>query len=710
MAEAAVEERAAQDAAAEPAAANGAPAPEAKPAEDAKAKGKQAKDRGEASQVLIGRNYKLLPNNPLPELDGPSGPAFQVRDMQDGRTCFAVLCQPGAVPRMSEAQALRRADDPGLMRVLEAAPVLFPGERRRRMAFVFEQPGGRRLMQEDGTGLPTMSEDHLARMVVQPLVSAFRELTNRGLFCGAIRPTNLFWRDLAHSALRIGEFVSAPPGFNQPLVFETLQRGMAAPEGRGPGLPGDDLYALGVTLMMVWLGGNPLRAATDAQILRAKMERGSFNTLLGRNRPPAVLVEPLRGLLNDDPDERWRLDDLEAWLEGRRQSPRQPKAQLRASRALDLGGLPIGSPAMLALSLQRQRSTSLALIDKMEIDRWLRRAVGSDELADRVDEAVRSAGSGRTGSVEDRILARVAIALNPTGPILYQECSLFPAGFATALAVRTMSGGDLQPLAAILNLQLANFWTANQTGPKAEYAAQLRTLDSVRGYLDRKGAGNGIERVFYELNPALPCLSPLVIDRYATTPSELLVALDAIAEEADRAAEPMDRHIAAFLAHRAPKVNSRLFALLDGPARDPKRLVALLSVLASVQDAYGPRELPDLAQWLGRKMEPAIERLKSRSTQETVRKALAKACDSGQLSQIVAAVDNPTTLARDESGFEDACQQYRLTEAEIAEHEENVRKPEKLAMGIGRQAAAVVSAILGTLLCAGAIVLGAGAL
>lgn len=670
----------------------------------------EAKRGEDSSLVVVGRNFKLNPAAPLPDFDSPSGPAFQVRDLQEGRSCYAIVCHPTAVPRLAEAPALRRVEDPGLTKLLDFGPVAMPGERRRRMAMIFEQPGGPRLMREDGSGLPKLSEENIVRLFLLPMVAALRELTNRGLYSGAIRPTNIFWRDLSQSAVKLGEFLTAPPGAQQPLLFETLDRAMASPEGRGPGQPGCDLFALGTSLMVFWLGGNPLKGAADSQVLRARMERGSFNTLLGRNRPPALLVEPLRGLMNDDDGERWRLDDLEAWLEGRRQSPRQPKAVLRANRVLDLGGVQVTSPAMLSMHLQRQRGVALQLIDKMEIDRWLRRSVGSDELADRVDDAIRSARSGRLGSVEDRLLARAAIALNPSGPISYQDCALFPAGFGYALATRMMGGGELAPLAAILQLQLANYWTSIQSGPRAEFGAVLRGLDSVRGYVERKGLGHGIERVFYELNPGLPCLSPLVIDAYAGDATALLAALDVAAETADRAAEPIDRHIAAFLAARAPRVNDRLYAVLDGAPRDPKRLVAMATLLAEAQDLHGPRELPALGAWLGRKLEPAVERFRSRSLQDSVRKALAKACESGQLNQIVAAIDNPAVLARDEAAFEDACRQYALTEAEIAEQEDRVRKPERIAAGAGRQVAAAVSAILGTLLVAAVVVLGAGAL
>ena len=44
------------------------------------------------------------------------------------------------------------------------------------------------------------------------------------------------WKnDEDHEEIIFGEFVTSPPGFDQPIVFETIDRGMAGEGGRGLG-------------------------------------------------------------------------------------------------------------------------------------------------------------------------------------------------------------------------------------------------------------------------------------------------------------------------------------------------------------------------------------------------------------------------------------------------------------------------------------------
>ena len=65
----------------------------------------------------------------------------------------------------------------------------------------------------------------------------FGELTNRVLTHRSIRADNLFYADEARSAVVLGECVSAPPGLDQDVIYETIENGMANAVGRGPGRP-----------------------------------------------------------------------------------------------------------------------------------------------------------------------------------------------------------------------------------------------------------------------------------------------------------------------------------------------------------------------------------------------------------------------------------------------------------------------------------------
>src|SRR5205807_1293481 len=91
-------------------------------------------------------------------------------------------------------------------------------------------------------------------------------------------------------------------------------------------------YALGISLLFLLHGKHPVPEMSDEELLIAKIEYGTFAALARHTRIPVQLMEPLRGMLIDDPKERWTVSDLDMWLSGRRQSPKQTKAAQRASR------------------------------------------------------------------------------------------------------------------------------------------------------------------------------------------------------------------------------------------------------------------------------------------------------------------------------------------------------------------------------------------
>ena len=99
-----------------------------------------------------------------------------------------------------------------------------------------------------------MTEPQLAGQVITPLVAAIREMTALGIPHRAIRPGNLFYQSSNQGPMMLGECFSMPPGYAQPALFETVENAIADPYGRGPGLNADDLYALGVLILLLHVG------------------------------------------------------------------------------------------------------------------------------------------------------------------------------------------------------------------------------------------------------------------------------------------------------------------------------------------------------------------------------------------------------------------------------------------------------------------------
>ncbi|MBI1208737.1 MAG: serine/threonine protein kinase [Azospirillum sp.] len=666
----------------------------------------QPKKAPTTEPVRIDDRVEILLDAALPTLDSAAGTAYAARNLRGRKEAVYALVCSGRVPsRMESPTAYSTIDNAALVCLHEWAVIDWPADGARRLVFIFDRPPARRLMNHLTSSLDPVGEEQLGRLIVQPALSLLKDLAGRGLSHGGIRPTNVFVDD--HGAgLVLGECVSTLPGLEQPALFEPIERALAQPSGRGPATIADDLYALGVTTVIALLGHNPVAAVPEDKMLDAKIENGSYAAVVGSARLPLSVAELVRGLLIDDPKQRWGLPQVELWLSGRRLSPKQAQLPRRAPRGFPFGGGEHWFCRAVARALMLNPTAAAQTIESGELDRWLRRSLGDEARADAVASASRgSHDGGRAASLPDRVVARVAICLDPPAPIRYKDKAVLPTGLGGALAEAFLRGDSGQVVAEMIAAQLPVFWLSNQIESRPEFVPLLQVFDTLRVHLERVGPGYGIERVLYELNPTLPCLSPQVIDHHALSPPDLLTALDAVAKTRDRSKEPMDRHIAAFLAVRHRRIDDKLLSQLGTGVDPTRRCIAILTILTDVQARFGHAPLPHLCAWVAGLLTPALDRFHNRTQREKLRKDVDAAGKDGRLVDILRAVDDPAAIRQDQIGFQAARRSHKRIVTEVDKLRRLVSNPTAIAETTGRQVAAIISGVVASFLLTGTVLL-----
>lgn len=659
-----------------------------------------------AMPVDLGGRCEIMPGTPMPALDSVGGPAFAARLARDRKTeAFAIVTDRPVPARIDMMATYRSIENPAVLRLLDWGTVDWSPEGKKRFVLIYERPGGRRVMQDMAETRDPLPDDQIIRSVIPTLLFALREMNARGMTCGAVRPTNLFHKDPASPVVCIGDCLSTPVGYSQPLLVETIERGMAQPAGRGPGTIGDDLYALGVTLLMLHLGRSPLADLDDEGILKLKMDKGTYPALTSQVRLPQSLVEPLRGLMIDDPKQRWSVSDLDLWLQGRRMSPKQPQVPRRGARPFEFQGEELMHCRALSRSLTRHSAAAAALIERGDVEKWVRRSVGDEARAEAMQTAISSAGAGGRGaSQEDKLVTRVSIALDPPAPIRYRGISVMPEGLGPALAEAIWQNSGIQPFAEFVLAQFPHFWVNCQTDFRPEYVPMVQAYDGYRALLEHVGMGFGVERIVYELCPACPCLSPQLRDHYVLSPGELLSALDQIATRPNRGRDPVDRHVLGYITTHHKKLNDRLLVPLSNPHDPARRMIAMITVLADVQNRFGPARLPNLCNWLVALMDPVFKRFKNRETRDRMKAEVAQVARDGVLDAIVRIVDNADAIRADDKGFLAAMRQYESLTRQIDKLRTAAEDRNGMAEGTGRQVAAVVTSIVAGLTMIGTVV------
>ena len=652
-----------------------------------------------ADSVELNSQFKIFPGQPITQLNTVNAEAFTTKVMRGkvkNNDVMAYVLNSQVPLRGDIMTTIRQIESFGQMQVYDAGAVEWdPKTGRRRMVVIVERPGGRRLFRSMKEQRDPMGEETLARLVLAPIVHALAQYAGRGITHTQIRPTNMFVREVGAGQVMLGEAVCGPPGYGQPAVFETIERSMCTPSGRGPGTIADDLYALGVSLLMITIGRNPVAAMRDEQITVSKLERGTYSTLVSDSRIPLNLIEVLRGLMIDDPRQRWTLEELEMWLQGRRQSPKQTNVPRRASRPIDFAGRAHWDTRTLAFSFSRNVPQAWAIIENGDLDRWLRRSMSDEDKAEAAAAAVEAATtSNRGGALEERVVARVVIALDPQSPIRYRGFGVMLDGLGGLLAQLVVEDKSPQPVVEIIQGQLPMHWMGSQPDGRIEFADLISSFENSRSSLERSMPGMGFERVLYDLNTGLPCLSPLVDFYHCTTGEDVLKALDILAARDSRPKDPFDRHIAAFLMARHKRLGDRTIG--HTASGDPTvRYLAILSILAAVQEGGGPEQVPHLAAWISELLDPIVARYHNLYFRQEIKAEAVRIAAKGDLSRVHALIDDRKITARDEQDFKRAQTEFEKIKHEIDELRSEIQDRDNMAIGLGRQAAAVISSLAG---------------
>ena len=237
------------------------------------------------------------------------------------------------------------------------------------------------------TRIRPMNEDLVARYLIRPMAELMEQFAAADVVHRAIRPDNMYYADAARERMVLGDAIAVPPAITQPVVFETIESGMALPAGRGTGSISNDIYSLGVTILSLLIGNVPLADMPDEKVIIEKLTHGSYNALVGRERLSLTMMEVLRGLLNDDPKERWLVSDLMYWVNGRRQSPAPQGIPRKANRPFVFDGEEYQTTRDLANAFANNWDAAATPIKDGSLNIWLRRGFSDEELIEAVNDA-----------------------------------------------------------------------------------------------------------------------------------------------------------------------------------------------------------------------------------------------------------------------------------------------------------------------------------
>lgn len=663
------------------------------------------KGRGPNDEVLFASRYRIQPSVVLPHLCTSSAKAYAVIDADDPtKNLYGLVLDQQVPARHSAIVNAKGIVHEALVKPVQWGRVSWDNSGREEVVIILPQPGGPPLMPSMDSKVQPWMVRELKRDLLTPILDLVRRMHDERVTHRNIRPTNLF-RNTSDGTVSSGQFYSAPPGYEQPSIFEPIDRVRSLPMGRGIGDMNDDMYAIGVTLMILALGKNPAAKIDDEALLRRRIELGSYNALLGNNKLPSDLAAVVRSLMRDDAHERWSFSDITNWVNSGRINPSQPTPGVRADRPFEFEGRRIFTTRELASVLADNWDKAVKLVATKDVEVWIDRSLKNRDLAQLVSECGDPGPKGPKQVSPDILLSRVLTLLDPTGPICFRGLRVIPDGIASITVNALRDRFLVADFAEMISGKMMDFWHEAQPRPKTWMLAASEVAEKASVYMAQTASGFSIERCAYELNPALACQSPLLNGGAPLQVRELIETMETQAGEGNFL---FDRHIAAFLGARVSGSIDQELGDIANAKDESARRIAQLRLLAYVQSKNNSTMAKKLYAMFLEHLQPILNEYRNAPMRQKLQRAARKAASRGNLSDLVRILDNKRNRTWDANGFDLASRRYERLDQELYKIRTDTGGAKRQAMRLGQQLAANIACVIGILVLAALVIMRVG--
>jgi hypothetical protein len=375
----------------------------------------------------------------------------------------------------------------------------------------------------------------------------------------------------------------------------------------------------------------------------------------------------------------------------------------RSTRPFEFAGQPYYTARSLAHALTRDPAAAVRALKGPDFDVWMQRSLGDEDRSRMLKVALGEGHDVGLAGHDERLIARVGIALDPPAPIRYKNFAAAIDGFGTALVAAFRGRGSVQHIAEAMAGRLPQFWFGAQPGVKPESVPILKNFERLRLFIDDRRPGFGVERIVYEMNPKLHCLSPIIEPDYVLDVGDAMAALERASQKRTADDFQVDRHLAAFIAARSRLAGVDWHDALN--SSDPaQRVLGVLYLLTRLQAIKGPTSVPALAQRVARQLPLVIERYHNRARRARITAELPKAVAKGSLADLLILVDNAADRARDVQGYQLAQREYATIEREFDLLRIDAPKRPERAAELGQRFAATTASFLAWLIALSVLV------
>lgn len=606
----------------------------------------------ENNGALLKERYEIDYAKPLPEYDTNGAKAYKVIDkVSQSRRLFALICSNETSARISLLPQLKSMEHPAVLKLVEYGIISYAPEHSRNMALVYQMPGGQKASVFDSTDFSWKKDTEKFKKAMLSLLAGIEALKGHGITHRSIRIDNVFFKDETKTDLVLGDCVASFPAFHQPAAYETIESLMAQKEGRGEGSDKNDIYAAGVVLLSLVFQKDILPGISAPEALRTKLKKGSFAALTSEDKLPTSYLSLFRGMLADLPENRWDYLQCYNFMEGKNSTFIAHGGIENSKRALTVNGEKHYTAAGAAMALQTSPIEAKELVTSGKLLEWIKSGLEDEKLYNHVEKIINQDKEKIPFSI---LLSKICILINPAAPIRLGDAAVFPDGTPKAIFYGLKNRQDMKVYDDIFSYDLIKFWYLEQNNTRSPANA-----GEFKVYINRQDYGYGIERIMYDFDNDLPCISPLLGNELAISLTQIVKALDNSYALSKPAGLPIDKTIIAYLRCKMGKKIDGIIIDLNSKL-EHIQISAVLRLYTSIQSKYGPAQLPHLAQWMINICKPLIKQYRNLKYQKFLEREVIKVAKSGKLIEIHRVLEDPEAKENDKKQYNRAVTEINM--------------------------------------------------
>ncbi|MBO4644295.1 MAG: hypothetical protein J5716_06785, partial [Alphaproteobacteria bacterium] len=385
-------------------------------------------------------------------------------------------------------------------------------------------------------------------------------------------------------------------------------------------------------------------------------------------------------------NQRWDTSSTTLWADGRRLTPVQARAVKASQRPFLFNNIEYFSFRPLAYAFSKNWDMAIDTIRSEKFLSWIERGFDDKDTADSIRKSIDMAlvRFSTKEKQDDFFVARTCMILDPLAPLRVRECMFLPDALGTMLAMSIEDNKKIKKLVGLIATGYLESWYEFHKDMVAE-----QNIKNWQITLQKPTMGMGIEKLLYDLNEGLPCQSPLLVKDYVDEIRDLLPALEDVVKKNAQKAEPIDRHIAAFIVVKFGAKVSEYMSWLNSP-KESLHIQGIMNIFATLQKMFGPEHLYALTSWIGSMVAPVINSYHNLEKRQQLEKNLPKVIRKGNFLELCSFLDDKQERLYDVSYFEQAKKEYAKLSEEIDFLDGNREKREEEGLMLGNQIAAVV--------------------